>query len=73
MQDKRCPTLADILSLRQTIRRNTMAEYTIWVNTPGKGQIIVKIVSNSDAAAMNAAKQMGGQGAYCGIMSRKYL
>ena len=50
-----------------------MAEYTIWVNTPGKGQIIVKIVSNSDAAAMNAAKQMGGQGAYCGIMSRKYL
>lgn len=49
-----------------------MAEYTIWVNT-GKGQIIVKIIANNALAAMEAAKAQGGPGAYCGIMSTKYL
>lgn len=50
-----------------------MAEYTIWVNTPGKGQIVVKVVANNAMAAMESAKAMGGPGAYCGIMSTKYL
>ena len=50
-----------------------MAEYTLWVNTPGKGQIIVKVVANSPVAALEAAKAMGGPGAYCGIMKTKYL
>lgn len=50
-----------------------MAEYTIWVNTPGKGQIVVKVVANNAMAAMEAAKAQGGPGAYCGIMSTKYL
>ena len=35
-----------------------MAEYTIWVNTPGKGQIIVKIIANNATAAMEAAKAL---------------
>ena len=50
-----------------------MAEYTLWVNIPRKGQIIVKVIANSPTAAMEAAKAQGGPGAYCGIMSRKYL
>ena len=50
-----------------------MAEYTLWVCVPGKGQIVVKIVANSPAAAMAAAKAQGGPGACCGIMTTKYL
>lgn len=46
-----------------------MSEYKLWVNIPGKGQIIVKIVANSAYAAMEAAKAQGGPGSYCGIMS----
>ena len=48
-----------------------MMEYKIWVCTPGKGQIIVKITANNPTAAMAAAKAQGGPGAYCGIMSSK--
>ena len=47
--------------------------HRIWVNTPGKGQIVVKVVANNAMAAMESAKAMGGPGAYCGIMSTKYL
>ena len=36
-----------------------MSEYKLWVNIPGKGQIIVKIVANSAYAAMEAAKAQG--------------
>lgn len=50
-----------------------MAEYTLWVCAPGKGRIVVKIVANTPAAAMEAAKAQGGPGAYCGIMSTKYI
>lgn len=50
---------------------NIMMEYKIWVCTPGKGQIIVKITANNPTAAMAAAKAQGGPGAYCGIMSSK--
>ncbi len=46
-------------------------EYTLWVNTPGKGQIIVKVIATSPTAAMESAKAMGGPGAYCGIMSSR--
>ena len=48
-----------------------MREYTLWVNIPRKGQIIVKVVANSPTAAMEAAKAQGGPGSYCGIMSSK--
>ena len=50
-----------------------MAEYKLWVNIPGKGQIIVKVVANSATAAMEAAKAQGGPGSYCGIMTTTYL
>lgn len=44
-------------------------EYKIWVLTPGKGRIVVTITANSAAAAMAAAKNMGGPGSSCGILS----
>lgn len=50
-----------------------MQEYKLWVNIPGKGQIIVKVVANSPMAAMEAAKAQGGPGSYCGIMSSKSI
>ena len=48
-----------------------MTEYKITVVTPGKGSIVVKIVANSDMAAIESAKAMGGPGAYCCINSRR--
>jgi hypothetical protein len=36
-------------------------------------QIRRKIMANNAMAAMEAAKAQGGPGAYCGIMSTKYL
>ena len=48
-----------------------MNEYKLWVNIPGRGQIIVNVVANSPTAAMEAAKAQGGAGSYCGIISSK--
>ena len=48
-------------------------EYTVKIQIPSKGQITVKIVANSSAAALAAAKIQGGPGSFCWIVSAKHI
>lgn len=46
-----------------------MFEYKILLTIPGKGQVIVKVIANNPATAIEYAKAQGGPGSYGGVMS----